>query len=62
VTPAGGRKPVLAEDDSYDRCAQLDLRLQKYGIEKPSSDRKPVTRLIATEGGLDPGGFRVWEC
>jgi hypothetical protein len=41
---------------------QLYRRLQKYGIEKPSSRRKPVTRLIATEVGLDPGGFRVSEC
>ena len=41
---------------------QLSLPLQKYGIEKPSSGRKPVTRLIATEVGLDPGGFRVSEC
>jgi DNA-binding NtrC family response regulator len=41
---------------------QLYLRLQEYGIEKPSSGRKPVTRLIAAEVGLDPGGFRVSEC
>jgi Bacterial regulatory protein, Fis family len=41
---------------------QLYLRLQKDGIEKPSSGRKPVTRLIAAEVGLNPGGFRVSEC
>ena len=40
---------------------QLYLRLRSR-IEKPSSGRKPVTLLIATEVGLDPGGFRVSEC